>query len=383
MFKLRVEEGAPPGIYKEGKADIVVKEGVFYNIYAEQSRSIGIIFFETYSRYKERGDLLYCEPLAATGVRGIRVALEMPSIGRVCLNDLSYDAYRNILENVERNDLKGRVLVSREDANLHLLKHTSNARPDIIDIDPFGSPTPFIAAAVQSIKHGGLLAATATDIAPLCGVHGKSTFRKYHAKPIKASFCKETAIRIVLGAIARVAATFEAGIKPLASHATRHYIRVYVEVVKRPSAADSSIENIGFIKYCPKCEWRSFVRGIATFLEPSCENCGSKTVMGGPLWIGSFSDLKFLELALKVVVDLNASRRDLKLVSTLLEESFESPVYYQLDELAGKYKTSSPPVKKIVKTLRGMGYKASRTHLDPKGIRTNAPYHVLRELVVS
>lgn len=39
----------------------------------------------------------------------------------------------------------------------------------IIDLDPYGSPTPFLDAAVQSIADGGLLCITCTDMAVLCG----------------------------------------------------------------------------------------------------------------------------------------------------------------------------------------------------------------------
>ncbi len=383
MFKLRVDEGAPPGLYSEGQAKVLVREGVFYNIYAEQSRTLTVIFTEAYAEYSGRTGLFYCEPLAASGVRGIRIALEAPSVDRVCLNDLSKEAYSNIVENIRLNGVEDRVLASREDANLHLLKHAFSRRPDIVDIDPFGSPMPFMAAAVQAIRHGGMIAATATDIAPLCGVHGRSTFRKYGAKPLKTSFCRELAVRIVLGAIARIAAIFDAGIKPLASHSTRHYLRVYVEVVKRTSAADRSMGEIGFLAYCPQCEWRSLVRGLATALPKACENCGSPLQVGGPLWVGPISDPAFLERAVRKGVDMGMGSREVGLVSMLLEESIEAPPYYQLDEMASKMGASSPPVKRIVEALRERGYRASRTHFDPKGIKTDAPYRLLMEMLTS
>ena len=42
-------------------------------------------------------------------------------------------------------------------------------RFDIVDLDPYGSPHLFLDAAVQSVKDGGLLLVTCTDMAVLCG----------------------------------------------------------------------------------------------------------------------------------------------------------------------------------------------------------------------
>lgn len=40
----------------------------------------------------------------------------------------------------------------------------SKSRFNCIDLDPYGSPSPFIDAAVQSVSDGGLLMVTATDM---------------------------------------------------------------------------------------------------------------------------------------------------------------------------------------------------------------------------
>ena len=46
-----------------------------------------------------------------------------------------------------------------------------------VDLDPFGTPAPFIDAAIRS--SGKYLGVTATDTAPLCGAHLKAGIRRY------------------------------------------------------------------------------------------------------------------------------------------------------------------------------------------------------------
>ncbi len=43
----------------------------------------------------------------------------------------------------------------------------------IVDLDPYGSPTPFLDAAVQCTEDGGLMCITCTDMAVLCGEQQK------------------------------------------------------------------------------------------------------------------------------------------------------------------------------------------------------------------
>ena len=40
---------------------------------------------------------------------------------------------------------------------------------DVVDLDPYGSPVPFLDAALQSVRDGGMLMVTCTDLAVLSG----------------------------------------------------------------------------------------------------------------------------------------------------------------------------------------------------------------------
>lgn len=45
--------------------------------------------------------------------------------------------------------------------------HRNKNKFDCVDIDPYGSPSPFVDAAVQCVADGGLLMVTATDMVSL------------------------------------------------------------------------------------------------------------------------------------------------------------------------------------------------------------------------
>lgn len=58
-------------------------------------------------------------------------------------------------------------------------------RFQVIDLDPYGSPTQFLDLAVQCIEDGGILLVTCTDMAILCGNFPETCYVKYGAIPLK------------------------------------------------------------------------------------------------------------------------------------------------------------------------------------------------------
>lgn len=64
----------------------------------------------------------------------------------------------------------------------------------VIDLDPYGSPTQFLDGAVQSICDGGLLCVTCTDMGALCGNHGEAAYAKYGSMPYRSKYCHEMVI---------------------------------------------------------------------------------------------------------------------------------------------------------------------------------------------
>ena len=108
------------------------------------------------------------EALSATGLRSIRYAKELNGVKEIVANDISKRAVASIQRNVDANAVSNLVTPSHSDATMVMYNHRSkDNRFDIVDLDPYGSPTPFLDGAVQSVEEGGLLCVTATDLAVL------------------------------------------------------------------------------------------------------------------------------------------------------------------------------------------------------------------------
>jgi len=96
----------------------------------------------------------------------VRFAREIPGLKNILANDWSSQAVESIQKNVDHNSVQDIVTPSNGDASMVMYQHkTFKNRFDVIDLDPYGSPSPFLDAAVQSVADGGLLCVTATDMA--------------------------------------------------------------------------------------------------------------------------------------------------------------------------------------------------------------------------
>lgn len=363
----------------EGKARLIVKERVFYNPLAKLSRDIGIAFLNAaYAELKRK--LKVCEPLAATGIRGIRYAMESDAVDSVLLNDKQKEAFENIIENIKINSLESIAKAENKDANLLLEEHAfKGSRFDFIDIDPYGSPVKFIQPAIRSLAHKGYLAIAATDTAALCGVAKKACIRKYSSIPLRNEFMHETGIRILIAATIRIAAFNEVALEPLLCHSTMHYMRVYFRMYVSSSKADMMLNKIGYLAYCGNCLWRSSFIHLEE-LPKNCLFCGSKIFFAGPLWLGELIKKDFVSSA---KTDEEEAK---KLLDLLIEESEMPAFHYDIDQIASKLKISGPKINSVIESLKQMGFKASKTHFARKGIRTDADiktlYEVIRRLVI-
>lgn len=396
----RFKMGFPTEIVEEGEVRVLVpklkafvkspseyapsKAPVFYNPVMELNRDIAVLALQAYQRTVNR-EISVCEPLAGCGVRGTRFAVEVDGVKKVVMNDINEKAFKLASYNVEMNKLDKRVLVRNEDANFLLSSYGApRKRFDAIDIDPFGSPTPYIDSAVRALRSGGLLALTATDMAPLCGVYPKACIRKYRGKPLRTEYCHEIAVRLLAGCLATTAAKHDMGVDILFSHSTDHYIRLYAKIEHGARKADRTLQNMGYILHCFKCFHRETVKGpLLSEHHGKCGECGSKLDVAGPLWLGKIFDKHFCGLMEREAEGkkLRFKRRIWKILALTREES-EAPVtYYVLDKICDALALSTPPIKKVMEALREKGFQAFPTHFNPRGIRSNASAKAIKEIV--
>jgi len=385
----------PSETIKEGAANLVVpkleafkkapweyapsKAPVFYNPVMKLNRDIAILAIQAF-QIKIGKELSIAEPLAGCGVRGIRFAMEIDGVRHVYLNDINPVAFKMARHNVEINGLSKRVSLFNEDANLFMSRYAApRKRFDCIDIDPFGSPVPFLDSAVRALRDGGLLALTATDMAPLCGVHPKAAFRKYGGFPLRTEYCHEIAVRLLIGALVMAAAKHEIGVQILFSHKSNHYIRVYASLFHGAEKADHSISKMGYILHCFNCFHRQIYPRIAPLTIEKCSECGFTLKAAGPLWIGRLADRAFCN---RVEQEANSNRVELdrqarKMLSLIREESTAPATYFVIDKICDKLGLPSPPMEKVMESLVEKGFKVWPTHFNTRGIRTTAPANVV------
>jgi tRNA (guanine26-N2/guanine27-N2)-dimethyltransferase len=371
--------GVVPSDYAPSRAP------VFYNPVMEFNRDLSVLVLRAYQRLIGR-EISVCEPLASQGVRGIRYAVEVECVLRVLLSDINRHAYELAQYNVKRNGLQDKVSLEHKDANCVLNCNASpKKRFDVIDIDPFGTPAPYLDSAFRALKNKGLVAVTATDLAPLCGVHAKACVRKYGGKPLRAEYCHELAVRLLAGCMAQVAAKQDMGVRFLFSHSSDHYIRVYAQVGYGCQKADDSLKGVGYILHCFNCLHRETVHQL--FRGLVCPVCGGKMDYAGPLWVGSINDKGFVSsvFAENQTTAFKGKLRLDKLLALVRAEAEASITYFVVDNVCKKACLPAVPVQSFVEALQKNGYSAVQTHFNTRGIKTNASAAVmqntLRQLV--
>jgi tRNA (guanine26-N2/guanine27-N2)-dimethyltransferase len=338
----------------EGKAKIFVpdesltkKSDTFYNPAMEHQRNVTSVIV----RLDKAKNVL--DPLAATGVRGIRLIKEA-EVEKVAFNDVNPTAVRLIERNLRLNKIGKRFYeIRKKDANVLFLE---KEKFDYVDIDPFGSPIRYLRNVGYALKKNSTLGVTATDSGALSGKFAGACFRRYGIIVSETDFAKELGIRVLITSVLQNLATHNMTFEPLYSHAN-HYFRIIGKIGYGP---DRNLKKIKMVSYCPKCH--SKIIGIETV----CSNCKSETAVIGPLWTGKIHDREFCA---RMLPDFGfQNKREIELCS----EENDHPFYYNLHRVSQSLKTSSPKVEKVMENLRSSGFDASRTHLCLTGVKTNA-----------
>lgn len=365
---------------KEGITRILVPQrptkSIFYNPMMELCRDIDIASIAAFATLYPSPSLTYIDTLAGTGMRGVRVANEVGL--QVTINDRSTPAYELIKRNIALNAVEECATAYSENANVLLLQH----RYDLVDIDPFGSPVPFLDAACKSVKQ--LLLITATDTAPLCGAHTGGV-RTYGARPLNTEYHAEMGTRILLGAVTRELGRYDKAIQPLLSYASTHFIRLIARVERGAKKADESIERLGFIAHCFSCSHR-FAFPCADMLDLNVENtcalCGKKMHIAGPLYIHPIKDKEFCEEVHEELAKrtLGKKREALKIVNISIHE-LDIPFFYKHHALCKALKIPPPSIPSLLDALRSNGFSASRTHFSDTAIKTDARIDELKRIV--
>lgn len=352
---------------------------VFYNPHMELNRDISILALQTFQKQEDR-DINICDLFGGSGIRGVRYKNEIDGVGHVFINDISETANEYERHNVELNNLKD-IEIFQHDASMFLRMHRGEF--DVIDIDPFGTPSPFLDSAGYCSRRNSLLCVTATDTSALCGTYKEPCIRKYNAKPYKSEYCHETGIRILAGFVALTLAKYSKSIEVKLSHSTEHYMRLYIEVKKGSKKSDECLKNIGYISHCKHCLYREENKGLATSTPDICPECGEKLIQAGPLWLGEIQNEEFISKMIEESENkkLNTKEDVLKLLESCRIEAESPATFYDVHKICKILKISAPKLDLVFGNLEKEGFEAVKTHFNPLGIKTNAPLKKIKEII--
>ncbi len=264
----------------------------FFNPLARLNRDLSIyiynIFLDEYDNNKNN-QITFADAFGGIGSRGLRVAVEVPKVSKIYINDINELAITAAKESAHLNNAYEKCIFSINEVCKFLISRPTerNKRFTIVDLDPFGSPSPFIECVLRSVENEGLISITATDTAVLSGIYQNVCLRKYFGLSINNTYSNEVAIRLIISSTALMAARLGISLSPIFVHSNRHYFRVFLKASISNSKANMVFDNLGYIKHCFKCGERNFSRNYSKDL---CQICSSKFNVAGQLWIGKLFD---------------------------------------------------------------------------------------------
>ncbi|KAL8718846.1 MAG: hypothetical protein Q9225_004072 [Loekoesia sp. 1 TL-2023] len=388
------------------------------------------------------------DALSATGLRALRYAKEIPHVTSVTANDLSPSATASIKLNVEYNGLAEKVFPTTGDANAIMYQAAHHAKAKyvkdsfhvkepfhVVDLDPYGTAALFLDAAVQAVAEGGLLCVTCTDAGIYASVGWpEKTFSQYGGLPWRGPQGHEAGLRLILNAVATSAARYGLAIEPLLSLNIDFYTRLFIRVKRSPIdvkclASKTMVVyncdhgcgsfNIQYLAHAREREakngdkFHNHAVAQGPIASPSCEHCGFKTHLVGPMWGGPLHNPYFVSRVLDLLPSLNSEiygtipriegMLTLALNETLFQdlpnitslevpaaEPFTSldpalrdphPFFINPSTLSRTLHCSRPSDAAFRGALVSLGYRTTRSHTEPGSIRTDAPWHVIWEIM--
>ena len=348
---------------------------VFFNVHQEINRDFSVLALRAYSRVNAKENLTVCEPLCGSGIRSIRYALEAPT-SSIFSNDINSNAVDITQKNINRLPRTSAKKIQLFNMECNSFLQTLNKKHivfDFIDIDPFGTPIPFVQNSVQLVTLQGLLAFTATDLASLVGLYPRALYAKYGISQFDARIgtIHEIAARALITGIQHIGLTLGQSLIPIVTLYHRHFVRCFLI---RNRGVNGVINQTGFIHLCKRCQSRyiSFLGEKRT----TCSTCGDNNGMKvGPLYLGRIQHSEYLSsMQLDNHMQKMGTRKKLvKILPLMIEEtSLDIPWSLDIPKLAKKVRAPVPPFTKIVKILNEMGYECFRTHYSGTSLKTDA-----------
>ena len=400
------------------------EDPVFYNpaMSRSRTRSVLLMQYAIENKLLGNGPIYAVDGLAATGLRARRWLNELPKESAerihatiIDMNQYALDLALKTHDEFPPDHSEGELKAINGDLRSAIL----NQGWHWVDIDPYGSPTPFLDTAIQSMARKGIIEVSATDTAALTGSSKNPLLRRYGARVRNDGLAHDSALRVLLATVGRVASKHERRIEPLISIWDSHHLRVSMRVIRSIEGANKIEDSLGWRVYSPTHEevLASIKSGLHTetsldILPMDCFlplhhpiNRDDERV-SGPMWIKNMGKKEVLAFMTEERVlqmcgpdpmkeDLlqwtekefdYENRRILRSVKNLANEAnaIETQHHILVDYLSSWLKIGSPPSpKKLVKSIIEAGFSASLANYGKKpSIRTDAPWDLVVKIAL-
>ena len=354
----------------------------FFNPAAKFNRDISILIYRHFID-QSRKNISFVDSMCGLGARGVRVGKEIPQIQKVVFNDFNMMSVQTAKVNTMINNVyhKSDFYTSEICSFLSANANFDN-RATIIDLDPFGTPAPYLDCILRAVENDGMISITATDTAVLQGVYPRVCYRKYYGIPLRSRYSLEIGTRLLLSCTALVASRLDLYINPIFAHSYRNYVRIFCKVSKSNYLANKISDKLGYVLHCFECGYRGLMKKSPSDID--CPLCQKKMRMGGPLWVSHIFNknvilkilAEILESEARLIQESNFVKQDKNPIKRFFEiaskELDHIPFHYNSDEFGKFMKNSTYSLPKIVDKLILDGYNASPTIFSSTGFKTEA-----------
>ena len=363
--------------HTEGKARFRIGEA-FFKQRSQVGRDLAVLSAIAYKAKNHRLRIL--DAMTGCGVRALRYALEAEA-DYVWANEGNPDLCDLLSKNLSVLAAE-RYQITHQDALVSCFEsHCKQDFYDLIDIDCFGAPIPYLSAALWAVKLGGLLYLASTDGRATSGRDAEKSVRTYGAYARSHSAPHEQGLRLLLGKVAQEAAARGLCASPLFSYYHGEVNRVMVRIERSRANGGWSLAAYGFIAYCHHCGHFQTV-AWKQLGHVDCP-CGSEhsPAVSGPLWLGPLHNTAFLAKMHQVAKTCSSvSHQCLSLIEVMQAEAELPPYSYSLAEIGRRSRIDIPPRDALIDRLQSAGFLAARSHINDQAIKTTAPMAICLDL---
>jgi len=352
----------------EGNAHFQIGNA-FYRPISQVTRDLGVLAAALYQ--SDRGRLRVIDGMSGCGVRALRYWLES-NAEWIWANDSNPDIKPILEANLKDAIAAHRCQLTFKDANrLFFECYNHQDYYDLVDVDSFGSPAPYLNTALWATKIGGLLYLTSTDGRTATGHAPENSLAVYNAYPRCHPASQEQVLRLLIGSTQQAAASLGLGIEPIFSLFTGQTYRIMVRLLAKRCL---SSENYGFLGYCQQCgnyqtvSWRKLGRTVCF-----CDR--TPLTLSGPMWLGQLHDRSYLRRMQSLARQREWFHR-LDLLATMEAEADFPPYFFTLREIGRRGKIDLPKRSQLVLALQEQGYRVTTTHINAQAIKTDADINI-------